>query len=87
MSPFITMKVVPPRETISNRSGESPSSHDVHDVSLGVVDGPDESAGLSGGTPTGLVTNRLGVGSFSVSASHLAWFDLLDPETDLVMDR
>jgi hypothetical protein len=45
----------------------------------------------SGGTPTGLVTNRLGVRAFSVSASHLAWFDLLDPAPDLlglfVIDR
>ncbi|MCL2448614.1 MAG: hypothetical protein FWD17_06695 [Polyangiaceae bacterium] len=36
---------------------------------------------VTGGTPVGLVTNRMGVGPFDVTATQLAWFDLLDPET------
>lgn len=38
----------------------------------------------NGGSPTGLVTNRLGVATFAVDATHIAWFDLLNGETGLL---
>jgi len=46
---------------------------------------------VTGGTPVGLVTNRTGIGPFDLTATQLAWFDLLNPETELfglfVMNR
>ncbi len=41
------------------------------------------SLATSGDAPSGLVTGRLGVSTFAVDAAHLAWFDLLDPSSDV----
>ena len=38
----------------------------------------------NGGSPTGLVTNRSSVATFAIDSTHVAWFDLLDGEADVL---